>query len=482
MKLPIYLLLFLCPLFLFSQHINTYSSINTSGVYGVFTNPANVAYSTDWLSVNLIGAGLGMENNLLHTRLKYSVFQIATFKHRRDNEPHVEAPYFKIRPNQPKKVAFYSDIQVILPSVKVNITPKLALFAFAKERVIGNMLEFGENIYPFLVEKQMPATYPDNAFNTDIRALAYREIGAGIAFVLYDKKETVLKAGISVKQLTPRFSYIINTEYFTTKVNNDVVSINSRYRLLNTNLNNLSQNPVDYALGLNSPGSGQAIDLGFVYEHHPRFLKHRYRQTNPKGKNKTFRQRNIIKYDYKVGISLMDWGYVDLMNEEVTDKVLEINSAFNLRYPPKAEEYVDEIRQNETTVSQNTKTRLFTPATLQLNIDYRLNHKWFFAVNHQQNIRKTSKVENLYTPTATSVTIRRETPQFTYAFPLRVVPKTRTATIGWMVSAGPFFIGSNNVFAVFKKQIYNWAVYAGFNFTIKYKRDPTIEDCGKLKI
>ncbi len=482
MKLLFFVLLILIQFPLLSQHFNTFSTHNSSGIYGAMLNPAYATYGTDWLSINFLGAGVGMENNFIRTSLNYSPIEMATLKHKRDREPHIKPPYFELTERQTKNTNFYSDNQLILPSFKINILPKLSLFAFAKERVIGNVGEFGKDIFPLLTYDKLPKTYIPNSLNTDIRVLAYNEIAAGLAFVTYDRRETLIKVGATLKKLTPRFSYIINTEFFTLMVDGSDATINSRYKLLNTDLEEASQNPIPFILGQNSPGNGLAMDIGFVYEHRPRHLKHRYRQINPKGKNKTFRQRNILKYDYRIGVSLIDWGYINFVNKIVTDEIVEINSTIDLVNFSESDNYLDEIRKNERVVETNKEIRVNMPTTAQLQFDYRLNHNWFLSVNHTQNLRSPNKTINLYTPTATQVVIRRETSGFTYAVPIRLLPRTRTATVGWMINAGPFFIGSNNFFALFKKRIYNWSVYTGINITLKYKRDPTIEDCGRLKI
>lgn len=482
MKLLFFVFFILIQFRLLSQHISTFATNTNSGIYAVMVNPAQATYGTDWLSINLFGAAVGVENNFIRTNLSYSPLQMATLKHVRDKEPHIKPPYFKHTSRTVKKTNFYSDNQLILPSFKINIIPKLSLFLFAKERAIGNVGEFGRDIFPLLSSEKLSNTYVPSSLNTDIRVLAYNEIAAGIAFVAYDKRETVVKFGATLKRLTPRFSYLLNTEFFTTEVKGATATVNSRYRLLNTDLREVSSSPMPFILGQSSPGNGFAVDVGLMYEHRPRRLKHKYRQINPKGKNKNFRQRNILKYDYRVGVSIIDWGYIDFINRIVSDNIIEINSTIDLANFPESDNYFDEIRKNERVVTTNKEIKVFMPTTAQLLFDYRVNNKWFLNIIHAQNLRSSNKAENLYTPTSTQIIMRRENRGFAFAVPLRLVPRTRTATIGWMINAGPFFIGSNNFFALFKKKIYNWSVYTGVNITLKYKRDPTIEDCRKLRI
>jgi hypothetical protein len=463
------------PCVIFSQTINTYSLTNTSGIYGVLSNPANAAASTDWLSINAFGAGLGMENNVVHTRLDYSVSQILLLKHRVDDKPYYTKPFFEVKKYQPKKPTFYANVQLLLPSIKININQKFSVFLYLQERIIGNVVNIGNDVLPLLIAKEVPTGDNDLSFNTNVRALAYHETAVGFGLVLFNRREGMLKIGATVKKLNARFAYIVSTQYFTSEHAFDRINLTSRYRVLTTDIQKLTASPTGYATGSSNAGQGYSANFGFVYEHRPYALKHRYRVTNPKGKNKNFRQRNNILYDYKIGASLLDWGSITINNKHVTDKIYESKTSINSSQPPPPEDYVKEITKNSEVVSQQNKTLLYMPATLLLNFDYHINHSWFFNIAYSQNLMSNKKTENFYNPTSICVMTRKETEKITYCIPLRVVPLTRTATIGWLTTIGPFFIGTDNIATFLRRKMYNWSVYTGFCFTINYKKDPTIE-------
>lgn len=475
MKALLLLGVFFLSKLLCSQNLINYGQTNTAGIYGTLSNPALAAGSTDYLSINLAGAGLTLENNLIHSKLKYSLYQIVTLQHKRDQQPHHSPPYFEAAPKKRTTSSFYLNTQVLLPSVKFNITPKVAAFVYARERVTGNVVEVASNIMPVFTDRKSPYVPNGTDYKTDIRVLGYREVAAGLSMVVYDKREARVKMGVTVKQITARFAYVFNVAQFEANVTTNEVSILSRYRIINTDINSLAQKPEAFVLGTVSAGTGMGLDAGIVYEHRPYRLRNRYTVLNPKGRNKNFRQRDLIKYDYRIGVALLDWGKVELSSKNTQDRVLEAQSTLDLRRAPTPEEYERELKKNERVLSEQENTVLNLPAVLMLTGDYRINRQWFINISYAQNLRSTKKAENFYAPTAINALLRKEMEHITYGIPLRVVPRTSTVTIGSFIQAGPFFAGTDNIFTFFNRRMYNPSVYAGLCYTIKYRKDPTIE-------
>ncbi len=460
---------------LFSQNLTNYGQTNTAGIYGTLSNPALAAGSTDYLSINLAGAGLTLENNLVHSKLKYSLYQIATLQSKRDGQPHHSPPYFEVAPKKRTNPSFYLNTQVLLPSVKFNITPKIAAFIYARERVTGNVVEVADNVLPIFMDRKSPYVPQGTDYKTDIRVLGYREVAAGLSMVVYDRREARVKVGITAKQITARFAYIFNIAQFEANVSATELNILSRYRMINTDINGLTQNPASFMLGTASAGTGMGFDAGIVYEHRPYRFRKRYTVLNPKGRNKNFRQRDLIKYDYRIGVALLDWGRVELSGKHTKDRVLEAQSSFDLRKIPTPEEYQKELKKNERVLSEQKNTVLNLPAVLMLTGDYRINTQWFINISYAQNLRSAKRAENFYAPTAINALLRKEMENITYGIPLRVVPRTSTVTMGGFIQAGPFFAGTDNIFTFFNRRMYNPSIYAGLCYTIKFKKDPTIE-------
>lgn len=398
--------------------------------------------------------------------------EIAIGKPAMYRKPSFLAPYFETAEKLPKKAGFFINTQVVLPSFKINLSPKVSVLFYMR---IGNIIDAGQDVFSLVVDKRIPVT-ASPSLNMDIRVVNIQETGVGISAVLYDRREMAIKAGITVKKTLARFACLISTQDLTATPTMSGVNIFARYRVLVPDFQRLMQNKADFISGKNAPGQGYSTDIGFVYEYRPYRMKHRYRVTNPKGKNKNFRQRDMNKYVWRMGASLLDVGYITYSDATATDKQYEVHTSVDPRNMPAAKNYLEELTKGAKVVSEKKETKLYMPTTLLLAFDYRINNKWFLNVAYSQNMRNRKKADVFYIPTTVTGMLRKEFRNATHGIPLRIVPNTRTATVGWFTQAGPFFIGTDNVFTFFKRRMYNWSVYTGVCFTIKYKKDPTIEN------
>src|SRR5690606_6053681 len=115
----------------------------------------------------------------------------------------------------------------------------------------------------------------------------------------------------------------------------------------------------------------------------------------------------------------------------------------------------NEWKEESEVVQGSNQVRFYLPASLRLGLDCRLSGPWYLGLHYAQNLRSTHKLENVYLPSAFTCVLRRETRQFTFAFPLRVVPSSRTFCQGVLAQCGPFFIGMDNLLLPFQKRTYS---------------------------
>lgn len=471
------------PAALTAQNLNTYSYGNTNrnGIYGILTNPANAAGSTDWLSVNLIGGGIGLESNAIRTQLRYSLFQMATMQPQRDNESIESNQYFYADKRGKLPSALYGDAQVLLPSIKININPRFSAFFYWRERATGNILNAGSDILPLLVNDQLPDSSRAPALGIDTRMMTYRELAVGFSAVILEKREDMLKVGVTVKSLRGHSAYIFQTQQYAPSLTAEGLNINSQYRVVTTNQNTTNANLDNIAFSNEANGRGASTDIGFIYEHRPYYMRHRYLTHDNKWKNKTFRQRDIVKYDYSIGVSLLDLGYINF-NQNLADTTFTSTTNVPVATTTTADAYRTEVTNNSVPIHFQNQERLLLPTRLLLTFDYRLDKNWFINAAYSQNLRNPERATAFFVPSFATATIRREGKRLTYAVPIRVVPRTETVTAGVMAQYGPFFIGTDNFLTFFSRRAYNWSIYTGISIRLKYKSDPTIEDCDRLKI
>lgn len=470
------LALLLVPQIVVSQPFLSYSLSNNSGVYAVFSNPANAAASTDWLSINGMGAGLAVENNIIRTRLSYSLASTVFYKpfSRHSHKPGNTAPYIEMQPRQPKSPAFFMSMGVLLPAVKINLSPRLSLYAGRQEKTIANVNEAGEQLLQLLVDKRKPDLTQSLSFSTEAKMMGYSENFLGLAAVLYAHNEHVLKGGVTFKQINATYAYLVDVREMGLSIGSSDTTLSSRYRLISVpGLSPLSY--VNQPLRGGSMGRGYGIDAGFVYEYRPRNLVHAYSWNNPKGKNRNFRRYDAVKYLYRISFSVMDAGRVDYRQDKLRDRVYEVQASVSPGKAP-AEDFLEEMTRDAKVLEEKKGVRLFLPLSFQWSLDWRLRRNWFVNVHYIQNARNKKKAENFYQPSSLSVLLRKEMRNITYGIPLRITPYSKAVTAGALFQAGPFFIVTDNLMLLFKKQMRNVFVSTGLCYTMKYKRDATIEN------
>lgn len=473
--------LLFCPLLLAAQGTRTLSQNNLSGIYGTLSNPANAAGGIDRFSFNLIGVGVTVNNNALRTDLDYDLVRVVGKRPLRLeagslDRANVTAPRkFVIKP------MIYAEVDALQLAAQIAISKKISIYGFARERALANFDKGDYHSLKYLVEEEYNHEEPTVNLGFDIRSIAYQELGVGGAIQLYEKGKHHLKAGITYKRINARGIHAVNVPYFESVREDSTITVSAELNVIETAFDIVQQNPLDFILNP-AMGSGNALDVGLVYEHRPRSLKSTYRRNNLKRRNKTFNRRNRTKYDYRIGIAMNDLGRVSFNNSAVVAKKNTTSAVFSSHdlATLTAEDYTQRILDSSVLSDFSSNLSFRLPTTLTVSYDQRLLNSWFFSVTYRQNIVKKS-LGSFYTPSNVRVQVRKETRHCVFGFPAHIVPTTRTFTIGAYAQTGPFFIGTDNLGTLFLKKIYNPSIYTGVFYNIRYKADRTIENHRSFK-
>jgi len=482
MTLKMNLILFLSfPLVASAQGIKTIANNNLSGVYGTIANPANAAGGIDRFSFNLMGVGVAVNNNALRSDLDYTVLKIVGRRPLRLEPGNLE----KATVTTPRKLVYkpviYSEIDALQFAAQLALTKKISVYSFARERALANFDKGDYRSLKFLVDEEYNHKEPLVELGFDIRSLAYQELGLGGAFQIYQKKYHYLKLGVTYKRINARGVYAVNVPQFESRLEDSTIKVNAELNVLETALDAATQNPLDFILNP-ALGTGNALDIGFVYEHRPRSLKSTYRKNNLKKRNKVFNGRNLTKYDYRIGMSLNDLGRVNFNR----DAVITTRNSVNATFKPQdlalltANEYAQQILDSSISQVSSDEVNFGLPTTLTLSYDQRLLNNWFVSATYRQNMVKKS-IGAFYTPTNMQVQLRKETKHCVFGFPVQVASATRTFTVGAFAQTGPFFIGTDNLGTLILTHTYNPSFYTGLFYNIRYKADKTIENHRSFK-
>ena len=470
-----FLLCFLSIQLSFAQSLSSISQNNLSGIYQNLQNPAEAVGGIDWLSINLIGVGTQVNNNVFRSNLEHSIGEIALLIPYFKDEAEFKPPYYSTPRKNVRFPNAYANADALQLGVSGAINKKVSFFVFTRERAFANIDKTSFKSIKLLFDEGRDVVNQDQV-TFDARSMGYQEIGLGGAFQVYSKRKNHLNIGITYKFLNGRFIYGASLPDFEAIQSNDRVNLKSTLNFLETTLDFATQNPIDF---ITKPrvGKGKSIDFGIVYEHRPYSLRHTFRKNNPKKRSKNFNQRDRVKYDFKLGISLLDLGNITYNGDAVSNTTYNLDASFNLDILRAMS--LPEVRTtflDSAVVANRTNTATINlPTTLNINYDQRLYNNWFFSANYVQNIVKND-FGAVYVPSNLQVQFRKENNKCVFAIPMKFIPKTRTYTLGGLVQVGPFFLGTDNLSTLLVKKTYNPSIFTGFFYNIRYKKDKTIEN------
>jgi len=207
-------------------------------------------------------------------------------------------------------------------------------------------------------------------------------------------------------------------------------------------------------------GHGVGLDLGVVYE---------YRPAESKG------------YLFKVGVSVLDIGRLKF------NKDMSKSAAYNLDIPSSDRFYLSQLNgvsldDYKTTLDKypqyfapdgsnsETSYKVSLPTTMQINVDYHLQNKFYVNANVQLAMAKgTTKPYNSQYYSGFTLTPRYEGRKFGFYLPLSYNGLTKF-NAGTSFRAGPLYVGSGSVLTALMGNSKQADVFIGFRFGQLYKK------------
>jgi hypothetical protein len=461
---------------IFGQSLNAVSHSNTCGIYATLVNPASAAGGIDKLNVNLAGFGVTAHNNVLRSDLRFSMMELASFKAPRRDQSEFRSPYVTSPRRRIWRPNLFVNPDAVQFAARFSISKKWSVFSFIRERTFGNLSNLDYNAISFLSQNDEPYPDKDLTLKLDGSFLSYQEIGFGSAFEIYDKREHYWKIGGKYKKLNGRAIYALNMPQFKSSILENGFRIQSKVNIIETSLKFLTQDPKEVILRPDI-GRGNAFDIGIVYEHRPRSKKSTFRKNNPRLKSSQFNARDLLKYDYRVSLSVLDIGGLSFNSSAVTQTTYTLDVGQTVEDYLESE-YTSIFELLEDSINKQQERQYFRvslPATLNLMYDQSLEKGYFISLQYVQRLSRKNQMST-YIPSHVLVQLRKEAKRCTFGLPILLMPATRTYILGANLKAGPFFIGTNNISTILFRKFYNPSFYAGIQFSLRYKQDPTIEN------
>ena len=439
------------------------SGSNYAGTNSVYNNPANVVDSRYKLYVNLIANDIFIANNYVGYNAPFSIFKLLTNSASQEyrNSKNIilfKNAYYDINTDGgPYHLNALDDLRG--PSFLYTLNSKSSFGLLSRVRTIINMTDASLPLANLIRLGTDTLLLKNQAFNltgTNLNINSYAEFGVTYGQILKDEDEDFIKVGITLKRVVGIYNAHINIQEADYTIANDpaepkkqILSINhlkANYGYTTEESYNNAKPSFPWILGNQSAGSGWGLDLGFVYEYRPDVRKYTYRE---KGKAKLDPSKN--KYEFKIGISILDIGGINYNNVNyVRNWDVDVNNKqFNSTDVSMIDGLDDAFKRINKTVGLSDDKGLNTfksglPTVFQINLDYHLKDKFYVNSLWVQGLRGNNSL-SMKMPASLSVTPRWESKWLEVGVPFALLDDYSSFTFGLGARMGPLFFGTDNL-------------------------------------
>ncbi len=387
----------------FSQSLIELQS-NYSGSNSLSMNPALITTSYVYTDISIANFGLSVFNDYAYIKGDDLRTLIYSEKHTLPTYLiHDKEMNFAIYDNSSHKPKnLYESIDLNLLRFMLNIDEKQSLGFSLNGRVYTNATNIPWEIPEICTFGVEDSTYHNHYSSTDARiaTMEWMEVAFSYSRKLYERYIHRFDAGITVKYLIgySAASGIINDldyEISTTEDENgekeELIEINRfnadlAYSLpINYDESIYSKSVFNNSL---SRGNGIGLDIGFLYTHRKNSVTNKKRITSPC-------QQAKIRYQWRIGISLMDLGFINFKKNAV-DNYFDYNGStlFNISDYNDIEHFGQMIEMMSETYYGDTETsrvgnsfKMGLPTTLRLQFDYNILNNFYVNATFIQPVR-----------------------------------------------------------------------------------------------
>ena len=440
MKKALLLIIIVFPVFnTYSQDFAGFRTISSTGVNGVFFNPANIAdnrYKTD---VNLFSISSFIGNNSASFKLKNFT---QTF------HPDSAAHQFFGRSAGTANGLLSADVHG--PSAMFAAGKKTTVAVTTRARLMGNVIDFdGQMVNDVFENPEISRSFPYQmtARNMAVNLNAWTEYGVSIATVLKDAGKHFIKGGITVKLLGGAMNTYMQLGNFNATLNEDVQTHEYLTKTTGSMVLGFSGLPTQNIRAtdvIKMKSIGVGLDYGFVYEYRPDF------------ENEDFASaRN--KYKLKIGVAVLDLGSIKYAKDMQRSGAFKLNITGNNRFYLMDLKRVDFDKYNsffksrrsyfvtDTAKNNITKISVPLPSTFQLQVDYHLRESFFINLSSAISLSSSDSAYNSRYFGSVSLTPRFESEIADVFLPINYNKYTKFSA-GLGARVGPVFFGSGSFF------------------------------------
>ncbi len=445
-----------------------YKGGSREGLYKLFSNPANIATNKHKVDINLLSIGVLAANDDVKLGLK-----------------DVDDLKDKFLNGEEREISGLFNIDVIGPSLALQIAPKHAIAFSTRARVFGNVGTLNSKLAEGITQEDYEEYYDDDAINIStgdqrVTINAWSEFAASWGGVLFDNEEHRLQGGVSVKFLRGTGNSFVDIQDLKGTITSDEGS-NKNYLtdasgsiyLVSSGVDMFGDNVKASDL-TKSNGNGIGFDIGFTYEYKGEYVEEDNNvdidENNiDEEKEKTYNKD--YQYKFKVGVALLDVGSLSYKSERSSAYHYRLNIPAGERLYLKdlntsiegMQDYLDESPY-ATKEDVNETYEPSLPTTLNVMLDYRWGGNFYTELSGQFSlIDEDKKIENTYYYNGITFTPRIEGGFIGLALPLNY-NSISDFNAGVTLRMGPIMVGSGSALTALFSDTKQADVFVGFKF------------------
>lgn len=471
-KAPIYLVIISCfligqPSPLIAQHFTGATVGSYAGVTNSITNPALLTNSRYYLDVNVFSGVSFIHNNyayLSQDEYRFSNFLLPGYNYPMHSKEYGqgERPAYTVESKTRKNLNMNS--RIMGPSFMVAVNDHT--FAFQTNfRTVntfrGIPYDMANYFYYSLDYKPQHGYEYEHRDPMKFGTLTWTEIGFSWAYMFSKYNRDRWSIGVSAKFLMGHagaYVYMDNLKYFTPDDDNVYVR--------NMNGEAAYSLPIDYATnemsGSKIKGYGMGFDVGVSYIH--------TEKGHSNMKYKRLCQQRFENYKYKVGFSLMDFGWIKFNDaarkfeyEDVSGDFLQVDTLKpyydNLEFI--TQDVNSRFYENPDDALVAERFSMYLPASLGVQFDYHYVKNWY--VSASMSLPVNFAKSQVRAPSNFMISPRLETQVFEVGMPFTLYD-FRHPMLGAYFRFYNFTVGTDNLGGFL-----NLTNHYGFNVYFSFK-------------
>ena len=467
-----------------AQRMMGVATSNWSGLSNVYLNPANIADSRYKFSIDVLSINVGADNdlgtinagNVLKEFVKGDSLGLNKIvKLTNNGQFNMQAPYAEVR----------------LPSFMFSFNHKNSIALTLRVRGMNQFSNFDQTLFRELTNNSLNTSGSNtflNLSNFKWTMHAWSEIGVTYGKVLLERSKHELKGGLTLKYLGGiayagfkgnqfQATYNVYQNQSTQLIDSTTLDVKSSnveyasniYKDASQLRQGLSATDIaDYFFGKKG-GYGLGADVGLVYEFRPHPERYEYEMDGRQHMDLT---KN--RYKLRLSVAVTDIGSILYNNNNLTANVTGSGHISSNEPSTNFKDFNDvknyAMSHGFTLDTSNSKsTRVYLPTALVAGIDYHITGRFYANLTYMADLTNHNNFgNNIYNQL--TVTPRYDSRGISFAVPITYSQLTNSIKGGLGMRYGGFFIGSDDMLALFNNNQYGFNVYTGIFVPINKKR------------